>query len=158
MAKAPTRVALGRIYEDEITGFLGAATARHTSKNGCVQVALKPRVVEEGKMPKSEYIFESQLVDKETGVKVDSKPEARSLKLLGKHYTDTKTDFTGYACAHTELLNGTEQLAIEAKVKPDGTVGETWSIDVQDLTEVKTGKATAAKPERGAPNVRVERS
>jgi hypothetical protein len=154
MAKAPTRVTLGRVYEDSVSGFVGAATARYTTKNGCVMVALNPRVDEDGKMLKAEFIFETQLIDQSTSTPIDSKPDPKVLKLLGKRYVDEKTGFGGYAAGHSELLNGTEQLDLTAPVKADGSMGDAYGIDVQDLKE-QTSRSVDVSPPRGAANRRI---
>lgn len=156
--KAPIRVTLGSVYEDSLTGFVGTATSRHTSKNGCVQVAIRPRVGEDNRYSKGEWIFETQLIDHETRLAIDSKPEPEVLALLDKEYVDKKTGFKGIAVGYVELLNGTVQLDLTPKVKSDGSMIDTYGIDLQDLTDTKTKKpADAPVPRRGAPTQRVDR-
>lgn len=157
MPKAPTRVELGTQYCDIVTGFVGTATSRMTTKNGCVQVHLKPKLgLDRSAMPKGEWVFETQLAefvpgsDAPTVATINSKVDKDVLKLLNKRYRATTTGFTGLATAHTESLNGHAQLLIEASIKPDGAMGEAWGIDLQDLVESETAKKVdAPTPPRG---------
>lgn len=155
-AKAPTRVTLGEQYTDAITGFLGTAMCRQTTKNGCVLVHIKPRVgVDPSVMPKGEWVYETQL-ETSDGLRIDSKPEKETLKLLRKRYRDPNTGYVGFASSHIESFNGHVQLQLDGPLKLDGGMGEAWTIDVQDLIEVETEKPAAApKPERGPLNAQV---
>lgn len=148
MAKR-TRATLGEEYTDTITGFRGTAVFRQTTKNGCVRIGLQPRMTDDGKMPKVECLFET-MIQTDRGARIESKADPKVLKLLGLRYVDPKTGFAGVATSHLEAINGHVQLGIEAPVKADGSMGESWNIDVQDLVEFGTEKkAEAPTPARG---------
>lgn len=58
-------VTLGRTYRDNITGFVGTATARHEYLYGCVRVDLEGQVVQDGDV--KAWVFDEQrLVDPAT--------------------------------------------------------------------------------------------
>lgn len=145
----PTRVTLGRMYEDTITGFIGTAFNRTTMKNGCVSAVLMPRVGEDGKMQRAEAIYETQLIDHETRVPIASEPDPAVLALLGREYLDPKTGFQGVAHAHVEMLNDGVQIHLRARVKKNGGMGESWGIDESELVDVKTGEPLLSDAPRG---------
>lgn len=152
-ATTPTRVTLGVTYEDSISGFTGVAIERYTSKNGCVQVALQPRLGEDpSKMPEAVFVFETQLVVPGTQETINSTPDPKALALLGKRYVDTKSGYAGVAGSHRELLNGTIQLALTPKVDEKGAMGKSWSIDIPDLECIAVSSTPAGTAPRGGPN------
>lgn len=151
-AKEPTRVTLGRVYEDIISGFVGTATERTEMKNGCVSVTLMPRVDETGKPRSAQAFYETQLIDQETSAPIESSASPKVLKMLGKRYRDKFTGFEGIAEARGEMLNGGIRIHLLGPLKPDGTMGESWMIDEGNLIEADSGDLVASAAPRGPMN------
>lgn len=63
---------LGKEVKCKITGFNGIATAKIEYINGCVQYCVKPKMVDNSKMPDGEYIDVEQLELVSAGVKIQS--------------------------------------------------------------------------------------
>jgi len=57
---------LGEKVKDTVTGFKGTVISRVEYLNGCLQYCIDPKVGKEGKMEKSHYVDEGQLVSAET--------------------------------------------------------------------------------------------
>ena len=56
-----TKIELGNIVKDVVTGFKGVAVARVEYLNGCIQIGVKPKVLKPGTYPETEYIDIQQL-------------------------------------------------------------------------------------------------
>lgn len=80
-------IPLGSRVQDRVTGFEGIAVARIVYLNGCVQICIKPPVME-GKMLAGEYVDDAQVVIIGPGVTIDADPD-------GGLMADTPTDSYG---------------------------------------------------------------
>ena len=56
-----TKIILGDIYVDRVTGFKGAAMAIHHYLNGCDRVTIQPSVGEDMKLPECQAFDAPQL-------------------------------------------------------------------------------------------------
>jgi hypothetical protein len=72
-------IVLGNVYEDRISEFTGIATARTEFLNGCVRIALTPKIGEDKKPIETEWFDEQQLIEKKTHhVRSDCSPESET--------------------------------------------------------------------------------
>ena len=62
------KIPLGSEVKDAVSGFEGVATARVEYLNGCVHIAVTPKV-HEGKLPPVEFFDEGQLTITGTAVR-----------------------------------------------------------------------------------------
>lgn len=61
-------ITLGKEVEDAISGFKGIAVARTVWLNGCVRIAIQPKIDGDGKYVEEVWIDEGQLVELEEEV------------------------------------------------------------------------------------------
>ncbi len=66
-------IELGDLVKDQVSGFKGIATARHTFLQGCDRISVQPAVDKEGKLPETQAFDEPQL-DIEKVAKVPPAP------------------------------------------------------------------------------------
>lgn len=71
-------VVLGEQFRDQITGFKGIATSKHSYINGCHQVGLSRQLASEGDDPKVLSFDVERLERIGDGVAADFRPESLS--------------------------------------------------------------------------------
>jgi len=78
------KIKLGDKVKDTITDFEGIATIRSEYINGCVQFAVQPKGIKDGKMLEAEWVDEAQLVLVEDNNKKKTKPRQGGVRLHPK--------------------------------------------------------------------------
>lgn len=59
-------IELGTKVKDKVSGFTGIAVSKIEFLNGCIQYEVMPKTKAKDKLPKGEFIDESQLIELKT--------------------------------------------------------------------------------------------
>ena len=70
---------------------------------------------------------------------------------LGSEVVDTVSDYQGMAVARTEWLHGCFRITIQAKMKSDGKVPETLTVDEPQVKTVKAKTIARGSNKSGGP-------
>jgi hypothetical protein len=67
-------IQLGNTVRDKVSGLIGIASSRVEHLNGCVQIAVRPKVTSDNKMPDAWYIDIETLEYVDDGITVGQRP------------------------------------------------------------------------------------
>jgi hypothetical protein len=133
-----SKIRLGTVVRDKVTGFVGVAENRCTFMYGCDRYCVQPRVGEDGKIPDSAMIDEPQL-EIVAGEELAMEPVGEPVQIvqMGRLVFDPVRSMEGTITGRAVYLNGCSRVFIEpkqaAKIKLDS-----WWVDENQIERCTT--------------------
>lgn len=157
-----TRIELGDVAKDTITGFTGVVVGRTKLRNNCDRLILQPREVKDGKPIEGRSFDEPNVVLVEhTDLRMWPCTRPAEPVELGDKVQDVISGLVGVATSWTQWLQGCSRFMVQPLDLKDGLPVEPAYLDELDLRvleraaipvrKVQTGGPRAEPPQRSEP-------
>ena len=134
-----TKVKLGDMVVDEISGFEGIVTSITTFVAGCKRIGVKSQKLIDGK-PIGTQVFDEQLLNiTDRNIIIPAKQVKKTIK-LGDKIECVINKHTGIAVSMTEYINGDITIGLAPEEVKDGKPEEPTAYDIGMLKKVKKQK------------------
>lgn len=143
-----SKIVLGCIAREKITGFQGTVIAKTTQLSNCPRYTLQPPTLKDGVPLDCRSTDEMQLeYVSSSDHDVWSAARPKEHVELGDTVEDKITGLRGVAFAHTIWSNGCSRVSVQPRELKDGVPVNPTTIDEKDLRiiETATPKPVAAK-------------
>lgn len=129
-----SKIKLGDVAKDKITGFEGAVVAISYWLNSCERITLQPPSLDKDGVPLKDSTFDSPQLELVSGKNLDLafKPDVS----LGDKVRDTVTGFEGVVIALSHWMSGEIRVSVQPReLKEDGTL-QSSKIFAQGFLEI----------------------
>lgn len=147
-----TKIKLGNIIRDQITGFQGVAVTYSTHINNCPRWSIQPQEVKDGKAVESRS-FDEPHVEFVKQSKVSVLPPQRPAEPpeLGDTVLDAITGLEGIVISIYIFVAGCARIAVQPRTLKDGLPVEASFVDECNLTVLERANPRAKAARTGGP-------